>query len=50
MKLSEAGVCLGECPVITGMVEKGEDYIILNGTPRSWEYAMVSYHGWGDRV
>ena len=29
--VSKPGLCFGVCHIITGMVEKGEDYIILTG-------------------
>ena len=39
--VSELRVCFDECHIITGMVEKGEDYIILIGAPAKLSVAGV---------
>ena len=52
VNVSEPGVYFGECHIITGMVEKGEDYIILTGAPAKLSGAGgmpwkgVSYQSW----
>ena len=52
--VSELRVCFDACHIITEMVEKGEDYIILIGAPAKLSGAGgmpwkgVSYHNWDE--